>query len=1052
MIWSSVRISSNTFKQNAGWFSTYAAIQAIWYTDGKDGDFASTKDHQVTPSSMSSTLSDNLSKQGIVSFSTVNTITLPSSTLTMDSNKILMQSNTFNQNFICAGASIVLLQNLRRLFIDSDTYINNSGQYLEALNYYGSITSTGTFTDVSQPPGALSLSAYYEDSNSSTSLQSIVTMNSLENYYPIAPLIINGALYISAYGLTFDNNAMQELNPTYVKTTYPSNAITFLKNQGVLTLKSFTIQNYKGFDLAKIQEILGTTAYANVVYKLPTERDSSGSSSTTVSSPSYVIDYAFKSTLIKFGYPPASSNSDFQNYFDKLTIDLSKLSNITHYCPGQSIPIFLELNDDWTDVTITNFDIKNVDLVYGREAIFKISNYGTLTIQNGTVDSLNVNSYNYDTSGYTYVGNNGGIFSFYSVSKNSKSDFVYTVTNVTFTKLYGNEGAAIYFVANSGVTTAHPNYITLSTLTLTSSYSYKSGLVYLASGLQFVSITGSTFTSNTGVTGEADLFVVSSGSLTVTSTTFTLFASSSTARGASISFTMSLPFSFQATFSSITIKWNSDSFVSATFKNYADNPTTYLTKNSPIQLSKGSLKTTSSTFSNCAISKNGGILYIESGSIYTDIGSTFTQNAANDGGAIYISGGTLSLLNTVLSYNYADDGGAIYGNSLSVISQFSGITWNYNYVSDSGGWLYLIGSSKIVADTSTFSNNKASNTASAVYFLGTDTSTFATCTFSSNYAISGNTLSLLFAPTTFTSITISNNLADADSSGIFITFSIVTISSSTFNTTSFPNSETSSFAAADSAKTTGWYISISAGASVTVSNSNFENGYAINGGFIYMAGNSDLTISGSTFKSGSSKSNGGSIYASSFNKITISSSSFTNSASEADGSVFYFNSGTTSITSIIFSLTYNPSAIYLLGGTFAGNQITMTNSIATNTQMNSNYYGSGIFASNMNSFSLSSSTFTSLNYAGYGGAIYISDTSSSRTSYATNPTYSINSWTFTSNSAYYGGAVYVDYVKYASFTSWTFTSNSAISSSSISASGSGGAIYYASAGKKFILI
>ena len=805
MIWSSVRISSNTFIQNVGWFSTYSAIQAIWYTDGKDGDIASTKDHQVTPSSMSSTSSNNLSKQGIVSFSTVNTITLPSSTLTMDSNKFLMQSNTFNQNFICAATSIVLLQNLRRLFIDSDTYINNSGQYLEALNYYGSITSTGTFTDVSQPPGAASLSAYYENSSSSTSLQSIVTSNSLENYYPIAPLIINGAFYISASGLTFDNNAMQELDLSKVGSTYPSNAITFLKNQGVLILKSLTIQNYKGFDLTKIQEILGTTAYANVVYKLPTERDSSGSSSTTVSSPSYVIDYAFKNKLIKFGYPTAPSSSDFQNYFDTLTIDLSKLSNITHYCPGQSLPIFLELNDDWTDVTITNFDIKDVDLVYGREAIFKISNYGTLTIQNGTVDSLNVNSYNYDTSGYTYVGNNGGVFSFYSVSKNSKSDFMYTVTNVTFTKLYGNEGAAIYFRVNNVVTTAHPNYITLSTLTLTSSYSYKSGLVYLASGLQFVSITGSTFTSNTGVTGEADLYVVTSGSLTVSSTTFSLFASSSSGRGSSISFAMSTPFSFQATFSSITIKWSSDSFVAATFKNYADNPTTYLTKNSPMLLSKGSLKTTSTTFSNCATSKNGGILYIDSGSIYTDVGSTFTQNAANNGGAIYISGGTVSLLNTVFSYNYAYDGGVIYGNSLSVISQFSGITWNYNYVSDSGGWLYLIGSSKIVADTCTFTNNQASNTASAVYFLGTDTSTFTTCTFTSNYAVSGNTLSLLFAPTTFTSITVLNNLADADSSGLFINFSTVTISSSTFNTTSFPNSETSSFSAADSAKITGWY-------------------------------------------------------------------------------------------------------------------------------------------------------------------------------------------------------------------------------------------------------
>ena len=342
---------------------------------------------------------------------------------------------------------------------------------------------------------------------------------------------------------------------------------------------------------------------------------------------------------------------------------------------------------------------------------------------------------------------------------------------------------------------------------------------------------------------------------------------------------------------------------------------------------------------------------------------------------------------------------------------------NYNYASDNGACLYLIGLSKIVADSSTFSNNQASNTASAVYFLGTDASTFTSCTFSSNYAMAGNTISLLFAPTTLNSITMTNNIADADSTGIFITFSVITISYSTFNTTRFPNSETSALAAANNAKVTGCFISISAGATVTITNSNFENGYAINGGFIYLAGNSNLTISGSKFTSGASMSNGGAIYASSFNSVTILGTSFKSCASGSDGSVFYFNSGITSVSSSSFTLIYNPSAIYLLGGTFTGSQITMTNSDTSNTQMNSNYYGSGMYVSNMNYFSLSSSSFTTLNYAGNGGAIYISDTTALRTSYTTSPIYTLTSCTFTSNSAYFGGALYIDYTKYTSIVS-----------------------------------
>ena len=194
-------------------------------------------------------------------------------------------------------------------------------------------------------------------------------------------------------------------------------------------------------------------------------------------------------------------------------------------------------------------------------------------------------------------------------------------------------------------------------------------------------------------------------------------------------------------------------------------------------------------------------------------------------------------------------------------------------------------------------------------------------------------------------------------------------------------------------------------------------------------------------------SNGGAIYASNFNHVIISDTSFSSCASGSDGSVFYFNSGITSVSSSSFTLIYSPSAIYLLGGTFTGSQITMTNSDTSNNEINSNYYGSGMYVSNMNYFSLSCSSFTSLNYSGYGGAIYISDTLILRTSYTTSPIYTLTSCTFISNSAYFGGALYIDYTKYTSIVSWTFESNSAVSSSSVSSSGSGGAIYYSSSGE-----
>mmetsp|Transcript_42050 Transcript_42050/g.48769 ORF Transcript_42050/g.48769 Transcript_42050/m.48769 type:complete len:204 (-) Transcript_42050:2298-2909(-) len=203
------------------------------------------------------------------------------------------------------------------------------------------------------------------------------------------------------------------------------------------------------------------------------------------------------------------------------------------------------------------------------------------------------------------------------------------------------------------------------------------------------------------------------------------------------------------------------------------------------------------------MAKNGGVIYAGSGSEYTDTGSTFKENAASSGGAVYFSDTTVSFTNTVLIYNYAKDGGALLAESTSTIQTFSNVNCSYNYVTESGGCLNLIGSSKIAISSSTFTYNNAEQTSSAIYFLGTDPSSIQSSSFSNNYAKEGNTISLLFAPTTLTSITILNNKADADSAGVFINFSTVVITLSTFNTTIFPNSEATVKLAAEATRVTG---------------------------------------------------------------------------------------------------------------------------------------------------------------------------------------------------------------------------------------------------------
>ena len=1047
MIWAGVQISSNIFTQNVGWFNTIGTIQAVCYSDSSDVPL-SQKTQYSDPQSMSKNKSDNLSKSGIVSFTTINNTIMSSSSVQIDLNKFLLKQNTYNENFAGAQASIVKLVNIRRIHIDSDTYINNWGQYLESLNKYGSIISTGDTSKENNLPGAYSLFAYYGSSGTGLTINEAISSELQQNYYPAGFLAIDGSLYMYTTGLIFDNNAMQELTQSLVTNQYPSNAITLRRSQGNIYLNSLTIQNYAGFEMNKLSSILDTN-YAYVKTASPTERNIKGSPNNSASNPYYYIDYSFKNPFIRMAVPSTTTNTDFQNYFDVFSIDKLTIKNITQYDPSASTALFSQFSDDWTDLTLSNFDIESVDIIQATTSMFVIQNYGTLTIVNGTISNINKNAYSLSTSDYSYVGSNGTIFTLNSVQQSlDYSDFTSSILNITFDTIYSREGGAFYFGSTPNIRNAQSNTITMSSITIQNSFAYSSGLLLFISGRQNVAIKSSQFLSNTGIKGEADLYVKQFGSLEIFNSLFTSFQflDSSRSVGQSITILINTLTSLSFKLTSVTFKWSSSAFDAATYKTYLADSVT-LTKASPIMIGSGALITTNWTFSNWFSSPYGGVILVNPDTMYTDSGSTFTQNVAKIGGVLWLSQATVTLANTIFTYNYANYGGVISAENLSKIQISNGVNCNHNYVSYNGGWLYLRGQSTAVINNSKFSYNSADETSSVIYFLGTDPSSISNSEFTNNISKIGYTIALLFADMDFTNITIKDNIANSDTTGIFINFWKVTISNSQFNTTIFPNDVSTSFDASSSSNLLGGFISVSSGANIIISNTSFYNGYAYTGGAIYISGNSIVTLSSWTFAYWTSGLNGGAIYASGFISLKIINCKFMNNNCKNQGWDLYLIYGKTVQLEVSTFLINSYQSVYFNGGNIKISQISITNINSLTKMIDSKLYGTGIYGINMNSFSLATSNFTYINYGGNGWAIYLLDTTYTRKSIPVSASCTITSSYFVGNSGENGGAIFIENIDYAIIRDSIFINNTAMLNNQAQAGGYGGAIYYYSSGK-----
>jgi hypothetical protein len=121
--------------------------------------------------------------------------------------------------------------------------------------------------------------------------------------------------------------------------------------------------------------------------------------------------------IIRFATPSLNSASDFQNYFDKLTISTLTMKNITHYTPDVDTTLLLTMSDDIIgNSTISGLDIDSVDLLQGK-SIFSIDIGADLLVEGASIKNININAYKYEEDGYIYLPNYGTVFTYYAVAE-----------------------------------------------------------------------------------------------------------------------------------------------------------------------------------------------------------------------------------------------------------------------------------------------------------------------------------------------------------------------------------------------------------------------------------------------------------------------------------------------------------------------------------------------------------------------------------------------------------------------------------------------------------
>ena len=312
-------------------------------------------------------------------------------------------------------------------------------------------------------------------------------------------------------------------------------------------------------------------------------------------------------------------------------------------------------------------------------------------------------------------------------------------------------------------------------------------------------------------------------------------------------------------------------------------------------------------------------------------------------------------------------------------------------------------------DSNRFIDNSAQKDSGVIISsLGNGVSTIKNSVFFNNYALGYHCINAIRSYIAFENITFERNSGDYPA--IYTSYSQINISSSNFKD---QEGQAGSFLYSTSSR-------------ITIEGSSFINGTSrTNGGAIW-ASDSRISISGSSFSDIEAGDRGGVVYAMINSTVTISNSVFRNTRSTYDGSIIFVNEGYLSLRNCS---VYNSSSIPIY--TEYARETRITNLVFEDC---SGSYASAIAIYESKLVNVEGSSFRNCTTSvDFGGAVYLESV------YTTfEEEYQISNCEFINNTSILGGGVYSKNLKLRIENS-TFSSNSAIH---------GGAVYLESPDNK----
>ena len=388
---------------------------------------------------------------------------------------------------------------------------------------------------------------------------------------------------------------------------------------------------------------------------------------------------------------------------------------------------------------------------------------------------------------------------------------------------------------------------------------------------------------------------------------------------------------------------------------------------------------------------------------------TFMNNAgAGNGGSVSVYGLDVALTGSTFVENRADYGGAVYvnGGSLTVDGNSSFIN---NTAAQSGGAIYLVGTdSSLKVNNTVLTLNTATAYGGAVYVDAAGAS-FTETSFTSNSAEDGGAVHGAHGDLTFVGGTLNRNSATADGGAVYASEDDVTIRGTSF----ISNTAAQHGGAVYSAK-----------GDMRIDNGSFiYNSATADGGAIYDYGAAhDLKVNGGTFIGNNAGNDGGAVYTD-------------DASAELNGVIFQYNTavnngGAFRGNGLVESSTFANNSAKAGGAIYAYTTLAEGQSAGTLTVKNGMFTrntatsdGGAVYSDVSTGFVLSDSVFTENSAGRDGGAVrglgIISSSSFTGNSatkgeggavYAYNGEISIRDTGFTSNKAKTGGALNADQV------------------------------------------